>query len=68
MQAAVKMNRAQLDYLADVFGDLVPWPTSLEAVADKLEATNPRFDRDKFIRRATERWESNHPFADEIPY
>lgn len=66
-----KMTDAHYDYLSHVFGNVVPWPNSLEGVADELAKTNPRFDRDKFIRRATEQWEKSHvddSLEDSIPY
>ena len=66
-----KMTRAHYQYLSDIFGSVVPWPHSLEGIADELAKTNPRFDRDKFIRRATEQWEKTHavdPIEDSIPY
>jgi hypothetical protein len=40
-------------------------------VADELAATNPRFDKEKFLRRATKAWEDRHEIGeidDEIPY
>lgn len=71
MQTAPRMGRAQLDYLADMFGEMVAWPSSLELVADRLEETNPRFNREKFINRASAKWEESHDLPeldDEIPY
>jgi hypothetical protein len=63
MQTAPKMGRAQFDYLADMFGEVVAWPSTLEYIADRLEETNPRFNREK--------WEESHDLPeidDEIPY
>lgn len=71
MQTAPRMTRAHFEYLATELGPLVPYPTALHDVADILEATNPRFDREKFIRRGTKAWEEKHPIGeidDEIPY
>jgi hypothetical protein len=47
------------------------WPTALHDVADALAKTNPRFDREKFLRRAMNKWEETHEVAtieDSIPY
>jgi hypothetical protein len=71
MQTAPKMGRAQFDYLADMFGEVVAWPSTLEYIADRLEETNPRFNREKFIKRSTVKWEESHDLQeidDEIPY
>jgi hypothetical protein len=71
MQTAPKMGRAQFDYLADMFGEVVAWPSTLEYIADRLEETNPRFNREKFIKRSTVKWEESHDLSeldDEIPY
>ena len=65
------MTRAHLNYIADNFGPLVEWPSKIPDMADKLQPTNPRFDRDRFIERATRAWEQAHEIAefhDEIPY
>ena len=67
----MRMSRQHFEYLADTLGPLVPWPTHLHSIADELEKTNPKFDRDKFIRRGTVAWEQNYvaPIVeDEIPY
>ena len=71
MQTTPRMTRAHYEFIADTIGPLVPFPTALHDVADALEATNPRFDRNKFIRRGTKAWEDRHDIGeidDEIPY
>lgn len=65
------MSTAQLNFIADEIGPMVGWPSQLQSIADVLVKTNSRFDRDKFIRRATAAWEQNHEFdsiGDNIPY
>ena len=67
----MRLTRQHYEFLADLVGPMVEWPSRLHSVADKLESTNPRFDRDKFIRRATQAWEDNYDIPtidDEIPY
>jgi len=71
MQTAPRMTRAHYNFLADTLGPLVSWPSHLHVVADELAATNPRFDKEKFLRRAIKAWEDKHDYApidDEIPY
>ena len=71
MQTAPRWTRKDFEYVADHFGPLVPFPTCLHDVADMLAYTNPRFNREKFLRRAIKAWEDKHDYApidDEIPY
>ena len=71
MPAAPNWTRKDFEFLADFIGPLVGWPSNLHVVADELEATNPRFNREKFLRRATKAWEDRHEIGeidDEIPY
>jgi hypothetical protein len=47
------------------------WPNQIIKMADQLASTNPRFDRKKFIDRATKAWEAANPMEpmdDYIPY
>lgn len=70
----MRMSKQHFDFIADQIGPLLYWPTALHEIADKLAASNPRFDRDKFISRATNAWEKHNkhmlevPIDDEIPY
>lgn len=69
--ATPNMTRTHYNFIADHIGPLVGWPSAIPALADELAATNPRFDRDKFIQRATKAWEEKHEVPkvyDEIPY
>lgn len=63
----MRMSKQHFDFIADQIGPLVHWPSALHDVADKLAATNPRFDRDKFISRATNAWEQHHQHILEVP-
>jgi hypothetical protein len=63
------MTRKDFEWIADRFGSLVFSPITIEKIADDLQETNPRFDRDKFIQRAVAAWEKHHDVLDdEIPY
>lgn len=67
----MKLSKQHFEFLADVMGPLVGWPSQLEEVADHLAKTNPRFNRAKFIHRATLQWELHYvapEIDDEIPY
>ena len=68
---APRMTRAHYNFIADVIAPQVSWPTKLREIADELEATNPAFDRRKFLYRATKAWEAAQnvdELNDEIPY
>lgn len=57
--------------LADTVGSVVPWPTHILDIADELARANPSFNKEKFIKRATSKWEERHEYPDlndEIPY
>lgn len=69
--AIPRMSRQHFEFLADELGSAVAWPTGLHAIADVLAKTNPSFDRDRFLKRATDRWEETHALEeidDHIPY
>ena len=54
------------EQMADDFGASASWPTQILVWADILAAHNPGFDRDKFVRRATKKWEETcEPTPDE---
>jgi len=69
---APKMTRQHYTFLADVVGPMVAWPSHLHDMADELAATNPLFNRNKFIQRATKAWEDanldREELDDEIGY
>ncbi len=70
----MRMSKQHFDFLADKVGPLVGWPSQLHTIADDLEQSNPRFNREKFITRATAAWEKANAAAldriidDHIPY
>lgn len=63
------MTRKDFIFMADHIGPLLS-PQAHITVADALEETNPRFNREKFLKRAIKAWEDKHlaPIEDEIPY
>jgi len=71
MKTTMILAKKQLEFIADMLGRSVSWPSHLHVFADELEQTNPRFKRDKFIQRATKAWEEQQPLVeidDDIPY
>lgn len=65
------MQQRHFEYLADNVAPLLAWPTQISKMADKLAATNPLFNKQKFIQRATKAWEeANHmeELDDYIPH
>jgi hypothetical protein len=56
-----------MEDMAEAFGATASWPTQIYAWADIIAAHNPSFDKDKFIRRATAKWEETYepPFIDD---
>ena len=65
------MQQRHFEYIADKVASLLGWPSQINALADILCVTNPRFNREKFLKRATEAWEKANPpenYDDEIPY
>jgi hypothetical protein len=63
------MTRKDFILIADHVGPPLS-PQAHITVADALEETNPRFDREKFLKRAIKAWEDKHLAAinDEIRY
>lgn len=65
------MSRQHYEFIADLMGPMVAWPSHLNDIADALEKTNPKFVRKKFLDRATKAWEDNNNIGeldDEIRY
>ena len=65
------MQRRHYEYIADNVAPLMAWPSAIVAMAEKLQDTNPHFNKEKFIQRATAAWEKANPMEDiddDIPY
>ena len=65
------MQQRHFEYLADNVAPLLAWPTQIRKMSDELAATNPRFNKEKFIKRATKAWEAANPMEpmdDYIPH
>ena len=74
MKTALKtppMTRQHNEFIADLMGPMVAWPSHLIDIADALEKSNHKFVRKKFLDRATKAWEDNQKIGeldDTIPY
>ena len=58
------MTRQHYEFIADLMGPMVAWPSHLIDIADALEKSNPKFVRKKFLERATKAWEDNQNTGD----
>lgn len=56
----MKMTKQHYEFLTDEVLPLMASPSSLEEVADKLEGTNPLFNRGVFMDRALKKWEQKN--------
>lgn len=56
----MKMTKQHYEFLADEVLPLMASPSNLEEVADKLEDTNPLFNRGVFMARALKKWEDKN--------
>jgi hypothetical protein len=63
----MRMSKQHFDFIADSVGPIVGWPSALHDLADKLAESNPRFNREKFIQRATTAWENTNKYIMEEP-
>lgn len=65
------MTRQHYEFIADLMGPMVAWPSHLIDIANALEKSNPKFVRKKFLDQATKAWEDNQNIGeldDTIPY
>lgn len=59
----MRLTRQHFEFMADEVAPLLGWATGVNELADKLQQTNPRFDRDKFVKRATNNWEQRYKLS-----
>ena len=65
------LNLQNIPFIADVIAPMLPWPTHIVELADKMAEVNKDFDKEKFLKRALKNWEDNYepPIIDDsIPY
>lgn len=56
----MKMSRQHFEFITDTIAPLLESATSIEVIADKLEETNPLFNRKVFTDRALKNWEEKN--------
>ena len=66
------MQQRHYEYIADNIAPMLPFPTHIVELGYKLKKTNPRFNFERFVARATKAWEDNNlsedvDFDDYIP-
>ena len=59
----MRLTRQHFVFMADEIAPLLGWATGVNELADKLQKTNPRFNRDKFVERATKNWEAKYKLS-----
>jgi hypothetical protein len=62
----MRLSRQHFEFIADDIAPLLENPTSIEAIADKLEDTNPNFNREVFTQRALKNWENENIPLEEV--
>jgi hypothetical protein len=62
----MKLSRQHFEFIADEIAPLLESATSIEVIADKLEETNPNFNREIFTQRALKNWEEKNIPAEHI--
>ena len=68
-----RWTRQDFEFVADEIAPFLHWPTNIKELSQKLKRMNPRFDSDKFGRRAIAAWEERYresleELQDEVPY
>tara|TARA_R100000951_G_scaffold29283_1_gene25373 strand:- start:4380 stop:4586 length:207 start_codon:yes stop_codon:yes gene_type:complete len=58
------MQQRHFEYLADEVAPLMGWPSQIVEMANRLKKTNPRFNKEKFLKRAVDAWEQANPMPD----
>jgi len=65
------LNLQNIPFIADVIAPMLPWPTQIVELADKMAEVNKDFDKEKFLKRAIKNWENQYvppAIDDSIPY
>ena len=62
----MKMSRQHFEFITDTIAPLLESATSVEVIADKLEETNPNFNREAFTQRALKNWENENIPPEEV--
>jgi hypothetical protein len=64
----MKLSRQHFEFIADDIAPLLANPVFVEDIADKLEDTNPNFNREIFTQRALKNWEAVNIPLEEVSH
>ena len=62
----MQLSRKHFEFIADEIAPMLANPVFVEDIADKLEDTNPNFNREIFTQRALKNWESENIPLEEV--
>ena len=62
----MKLSRKHFEFIADTIAPMLANPVFVEDIADKLEDTNPNFNREIFTQRALKNWENENITLEEV--
>ena len=62
----MKLSRQHFELIADTIAPMLANPVFVEDIADKLEDTNPNFNREIFTQRALKNWENENIPLEEV--
>lgn len=62
----MKLSRQHFEFIADTIAPMLANPVFVEDIADKLEDTNPNFNREIFTQRALRNWENENIPLEEV--
>ena len=62
----MKLSRQHFEFSADTIAPMLANPVFVEDIADKLEDTNPNFNREIFTQRALKNWENQNIPLEEV--
>lgn len=62
----MKLSRQHFEFIADEIAPMLSNPLFVEEIADKLEHTNPNFNRETFTQRALKNWEEQNIPLEEV--
>ena len=72
MAKAPRFTRRDFEFIADEIAPYLGWGTNVKDIAKVLKRTNPKFNEERFIERATDAWDKRYKeqmekFDDTIP-
>ena len=62
----MKLSRQHFEFIEEEIAPMLANPVFVEDIADKLEDTNPNFNREVFTQRALKNWENENIPLEEV--